>query len=159
MSARGRLSVPRLIGTVPLPRRHPGAAWILAIAGPLLIALLLLPFRSSLELSGFLSLSLLGIVAVALIGGVRPALTADVAGVLTGAFFFASPIYSLGVERTVDVVALVSFAVVAGVVGVMADSMRAERDAFALLAEEQGHLRVLASGLRAGECLGFLVID
>src|SRR5438094_8686595 len=69
---------------VRLPRRRRSAARVLAVAGPLLVAVGLLPFRSSLGLAGFLFCTLLAVVAVAVIGGVRPALTAIVVGFLGG---------------------------------------------------------------------------
>ena len=74
-----------------LPRRHRAAARVLAVVGPVVVAVGLLPFRSSLGLAGVLFCTLLAVVAVALIGGVGAALTAVVVGFLAGALLFAHP--------------------------------------------------------------------
>jgi hypothetical protein len=56
------------------------AAWVLAVAGPGLVTLAALPFRSSVGLGGFLFCVLLVVIADAVIGGVWPAITGVVAG-------------------------------------------------------------------------------
>jgi len=76
------------------------------------VALGLLPFRSSLGLPGVLFCTLLAVVAVALIGGVGAALTAVVVGFLAGALLFARPYGSLSPDNPVDVVAVIAFVVV-----------------------------------------------
>jgi two-component system sensor histidine kinase KdpD len=81
----------------------------------------LIPFRSSLGLPGALFSALLAVVLVALVGGMRPAAVATVVGFLLADFFFAAPIYSLRVDRLIDLVALIAFVCVAGVIGVLVD--------------------------------------
>jgi signal transduction histidine kinase len=121
-----------------LPRRRRSAARVLAVAGPLLVAVGLLPFRSSLGLAGFLFCTLLAVVAVAVIGGVRPALTAVVVGFLAGAFLHKPPYGDLRIYRPVDLVALIAFVVVGGGIGILVDDLTR-------LAEEQAALRRVAT--------------
>src|SRR5436309_8479131 len=118
MSALDRLvgsSLELRASRVRLPRRRRSAARVLAVAGPVVVAVGLLPFRSSLGLAGVLFCTLLAVVAVALIGGVGAALTAVVVGFLAGALLFAHPYGSLRPDSPVDVVALIAFVVVGGV--------------------------------------------
>jgi signal transduction histidine kinase len=121
-----------------LPRRHRAAARVVAVAGPVVVALGLLPVRSSLGLPGVLFCTLLAVVAVALIGGVGAALTAVVVGFLAGALLFARPYGSLHPDSPVDVVALIAFVVVGGVIGILVDDLTR-------LGEEQAALRRVAT--------------
>ena len=82
-----------------------------------------MPLRSSLGLAGALLCTLLAIVGVALLGGFRPALLATATGVLAADFLYTQPLYSLRVAHLVDVVGLVTFAVVAAVVGGLVDRL------------------------------------
>ncbi|MGO9876565.1 MAG: DUF4118 domain-containing protein [Acidimicrobiia bacterium] len=108
-------------GRVPLPLRRRQVAWVLAVAAPVLLTVSLIPVRASVGIAGALFAALLGVVAVAAIGGVRPAVVAIAAGFLTADFCFTLPYYSLRVDRLIDVIGLIAFAVVAGVVGVLVD--------------------------------------
>jgi len=63
------------------------------------------------------------VVGVALLGGFRPALLATVTGVLAADFFCTQPYYSLRVTRLVDVIGLVTFAIVAAAVGGLVDRL------------------------------------
>jgi len=105
----------------PGPRR--ATAWAMAVAIPGVITIALVPARSSVELAGALLCNLLGVVAVALLGGIRPALLATVVAFLASDFLFAPPFYSLRVGRWVDLIALVTFLVVAGLVGWLVDRL------------------------------------
>jgi K+-sensing histidine kinase KdpD len=84
------------------------AAWVLAVAGPGLVTLAALPFRSSVGLGGFLFCVLLVVIADAVIGGVWPAIT----GVVAGAIVFAAPLGSLRVDLHPGLVSLVAFVIV-----------------------------------------------
>jgi signal transduction histidine kinase len=116
-------------------------AWVLAVAGPALVGLVSVPFRSSFGLAGGLFCMVLVVVAVALTGGVRPALTAVGAGVLAGAFFLAPPYNNLGVNRLGDALALVVFALVGSVVAILVDEL-------AQLGEHQATSRRVEAALR-----------
>jgi two-component system sensor histidine kinase KdpD len=106
---------------VPLPPRRQLIGWVLAVLAPTVITVALIPFRSSLGLPGALFAALLAVVSVALVGGMLPAAVATVVGFLLADFFFAVPIYSLRVDRLIDLVALIAFGCVAGVIGVLVD--------------------------------------
>jgi two-component system sensor histidine kinase KdpD len=108
-------------GRVPLPGRRRQLAWVLAVVALLVLPLALLPFRSSVGVAGALFAALLGVVVVAAIGGVGPAAVAIIVGILTADFLFTVPYNSLHVDRLIDVIALVAFAVVGGVIGVLVD--------------------------------------
>ncbi|HEV3134261.1 MAG TPA: DUF4118 domain-containing protein [Acidimicrobiia bacterium] len=137
-------------GRVPLPRRRRQLAWGLAVIAPVLLTVALIPLRSSVGIAGALFAALLGVVTVAAIGGVRPAFVALIAGFLTADFFFTVPYYSLRVDRLIDVIALVAFAVVAGVVGVLVDILtRRGVQVAGARTEAEGLARLAAESLSA----------
>jgi signal transduction histidine kinase len=90
-------------------------AWIVAVAGPLVIALATLPLRPSFGVAGGLFCSLLVVVAVALIGSVPPAIAAVVVGVVAGATFYS--------VRTGGIVALVLFSLVGVTAALVVDEL------------------------------------
>ena len=120
---------PAAIGAPPPPRpvELPGprraAAWVLAVIAPVAVTAALIPLRSSLGLAGALLCALVAVVGVALLGGLRPALLATVTGVLAADFFYTQPLYSFRVARAVNVVGLITFAVVAAAVGGLVDRL------------------------------------
>jgi two-component system sensor histidine kinase KdpD len=126
----------------PLGTSRVRAGWALAVTGPPLLALALLPTQGpetlALEAMAFLALT----VASALVGGLRPALTAAVAGALLLNWFFTPPRHTLTVADPVDVLTLAVFLVVAAAVAGVVDtaarrSIQAElagREAATLLA-------------------------
>jgi two-component system, OmpR family, sensor histidine kinase KdpD len=105
------------------PRGRPGLPVrrqvIGAIVGALLLPLLTLVMsgvRDSLELPGALLLYLLAVVAVAAVGGVWPALAASVVAFLLVNWYFIPPIHEWTIHEGKDLIALVVFLLVAGVV-------------------------------------------
>jgi signal transduction histidine kinase len=110
----------------------------MAIVSPLLIALVSTPFRSSFMLAGVLFCTLLAVFAVAVIGGVWPALVTVGVGLLTAEFVLARPLGTVRVGRPGDVVALVAFAAVGGVIGLLVDDITG-------LVQEQAALRRVAT--------------
>ena len=64
---------------------------------------------------------LLAVVCVALLGGVLPALLATAVAVLLSDYFFTQPLHTLRVSNAVDVVALITFGIVALAVGGVVD--------------------------------------
>jgi signal transduction histidine kinase len=121
-----------------LPGRSRAVAYVIAIVSPVLIALLSVPFRSSFMLAGVLFCTLLAVFAVAVIGGAWPALVTVGVGLLAAEFVLARPIGSVRVSRPGDVVALVAFAAVGGVIGLLVDDITG-------LAQEQAALRRVAT--------------
>jgi two-component system sensor histidine kinase KdpD len=143
-----RIGQPPPARRVSLPVRRRVAAWILALLAPALLALALLPLRSSLGIAGELFCMLLAVMLVAVIGGWRPAGLATVAGFLFADFLYTAPYYSLRVNQLVDVVALVVFAAVALVIGALVDVLTRQGVQVARArAEATGLARLLAQRL------------
>jgi signal transduction histidine kinase len=87
------------------------AAWVLAAAGPALLTLGALPWRSSLILGGFLFSALLVVIMVAVIGGPPPALAAVGLSVLARVFLFAPPFEDRRADLQPNIISLAGFAV------------------------------------------------
>src|SRR5690348_11848173 len=105
---------PRGRRTLPVRRQVAGAA-----LGVLLLPLLTLVMasaRDSLDLPATLLLYLLAVVTIAAVGGVWPALGASVAAFLLANFYFIAPLHEFAIHAGKDVIALVVFLLVAGVV-------------------------------------------
>ena len=105
----------------PLSIRRRVAALILGVVGFPLLTLVLTTARGHVDLSTALSSYLVLVVAVAVIGGVWPAALAAVAGFLLSNYYFAPPLHTFTIADTRDIVALLIFLVVAGVVSVLVD--------------------------------------
>jgi len=140
--------------TVLLPGPRRATAWSLAAALPVLVTVALIPARSSLELAGVLLCNLLAVVTVALLGGFRPALLATVLAFAACDFFYAPPFYSLRVGRLVDLIALVTFLVVALAMGILVDLLTRQGVRVARATAEAHNLaRLAARSLVTGEGL------
>ena len=143
---RGRLGRRR----VSLPPRRLLLGWLLAVLAPVVVIGAAVPFRSSLGLAGALFCALLAVVLVSVVGGLFPGLLATVVSFLMADFFFAVPLHSLRVDRLIDLVALIAFAAVAIVVGILVDvltrqGLRAARGR----AEAESVTRLLADSVAA----------
>ena len=127
-----------------LRRRSPArrvAAWVLAVAGPVLLTLAALPLRSSLVLGGFLFSMMLVVIVAATLGGARPALTAVLLGVLTRVLFFAPPFASSSADLQPNLLSVIGFAVAGAVVAILIGELTK-------LAEEQASSRRVEAALR-----------
>jgi two-component system, OmpR family, sensor histidine kinase KdpD len=127
----------------PLGPRRLAAGWVLAIVGPALLSIVLVPTRDlptlALEAMSYLALT----VVCALVGGLWPALTAAVLGSLLLNWYFTPPQNTLTIADTINVVALAMFLVVAVAVAsvvdkaarrsIQADLARREADTLTLL--------------------------
>jgi two-component system, OmpR family, sensor histidine kinase KdpD len=80
------------------------------------------------------------------VGGTRPAVTAALVASLAADFFFAPPIYSLNVSRLADVVALIAFFGVAGIISVLVDRLTRRGIQVARASGEAEALARLAGG-------------
>ncbi len=134
-----------------LPPRRRKVAWVTAVVAPLVVTLALVPIRSSLELSGVLLCNLLLVVGVALLGGIRPAVLATAVAFAASDFFYAPPFYSLQVGQLVDVVALITFVVVAAAIGGLVDVLTRQGVRVARASAEGENLARLAAQTLAGE--------
>jgi two-component system sensor histidine kinase KdpD len=113
-------------------------------------------------LSGALLIFLLAVVTVAAVGGVWPALAAGVAAFLLANWFFIAPLHQLTIHEGKDLIALVAFLLVAGLVSALvnaaarrsAEAARARAEAETLarlgaqLMTEEDPLPLLISTLR-----------
>jgi two-component system, OmpR family, sensor histidine kinase KdpD len=136
--------VPRANRQVPMPPHRRQLGWLLGTAGVAGLAAALSPLRAGLGLPGALLCLLLAVVGVAFTGGLLPAAVATLVASLAADFFFTVPIYSLYVAHPVDIVALVVFFAVAGIMSGLVDRLarrglqvtraRAEAEALARLA-------------------------
>jgi two-component system sensor histidine kinase KdpD len=143
-----RLTVPSL-RQVPLPGLRRLTAWILAVIAPVAITVGLTPFRAPLGLTGALLCNLLAVLCVALLGGVLPALLATAVAVLLSDYFFTQPLHNLRVSNAVDVVALITFGIVAVAVGGLVDVLTRQGVRAARADAEARNLARLAAGAMA----------
>ena len=96
-------------------------SWVLAVAIPVALTLVLLPFRDGLSLTTVLLAYLLGVVASSLVGGLVPAVgTALVAGGLAN-WYFTPPYHELTISEPENVFALFVFLVVGAIVASIVD--------------------------------------
>ncbi len=129
----------------PLSRRRQVGSLAIGIVCFPLATLILSMNRSQIDLSIPLSVYLILVMAVAVVGGVVPAALAAVAGFLLSNYFFAPPIHTLTIADTRDVVALVIFLVVAGVVSSLVD-LSARRSVVAAQARADAHMLARVAG-------------
>jgi len=99
-----------------LSRRRQIAGWALAAIGLPLLTLVLANLRSDVTLAGDLLLYLALVVGVATVGGTWPGLGAAVAANLAANWFFIPPVHTFTIGATENLLALVVFLAVAGVV-------------------------------------------
>lgn len=95
-------------------RRSRGYA--LALLGPPLLTLALIPFRSHLALASDMLVFLLLVVIVALVGGRGPAVLAAVVGSLVLNFYFTPPLHTWVIADADNAISIVVFILVAGLV-------------------------------------------
>lgn len=123
------------------PRRR-NIAWGAAMVVPLLLTGVLAVLDEHLGIASDLLVHLLGCVAVAAIGGAAPAVAAAVWSTLLVNYFFTEPRRTLSIAHGENLLALVVFLIVAGVVGSLvsraarrtAEASRARSDAESLAA-------------------------
>ena len=87
-----------------------------------LVTLIMVMARDGLGLSGALLIYLLAVVTVAAVGGVWPALAAGVAAFLLANWFFIAPLHQLTIHEGKDLIALVEFLLVAGLVSALVNA-------------------------------------
>ncbi|HEY2564406.1 MAG TPA: ATP-binding protein, partial [Acidimicrobiales bacterium] len=131
--------------TSPLSRRRQVGAVILGIVSFPLATLILTTSWSHIDLSTSLGVYLILVMAVAVAGGMLPAALAAVAGFLLSNYFFAPPTHTLTIGDTRDVVALVAFILVAGVISTLVD-LSARRSVAAARARSDAHMLARVAG-------------
>jgi two-component system sensor histidine kinase KdpD len=146
----------------PLPRRRQLAGWLLAAVGLPLLTLVLVPLREEIGLETVLLLFLFLVVTVGTIGGLLPGIAAAILGFLLANWYFTPPTHTWTIADGENVVALIVFVVVSGVVSGLVDlaarraldaqRARAEAAALARLAADAGSddpLGALVASLRS----------
>ncbi len=145
-----------------LPVRRQVAGAVVGVVVLPLLTLVMAGMRDNLGLPGALLLYLLAVVGIAAIGGMWPALGASVAAFILANWYFIPPIHEWGIRNARDVIALVVFLLVAGVVSAFvqttgrrsAEAARARAEAETLarlggqLMVEEDPLPLLISTLR-----------
>ncbi len=140
----GLPSLPVRHRPIPVPPRRRQIGWVSGTGGIVVLSLALSGFRGTLGVPGALLFLLLAVAGVAAVGGALPAAVATVAGALAADFFFTPPYHSLRIQRAGDVVAVLVFVTVAGLLSALIDRLarrslqvtraKAEAEALARLA-------------------------
>jgi len=119
-----------------LSARRRAAGFVLAVAGPSLLALVLIDVQAQLSLPTDILAFLLVVVAVAIVGGLAPALVAAVVGFLLLNYSFTPPLHQFAVAARQNLFALLAFLVVATAVSTVVDlAARRTREASRARAE------------------------
>jgi two-component system sensor histidine kinase KdpD len=134
-------------GAVVSPRRRL-VAWLLAILAPPVLTLVLANLRGALTLPSDLLMFLLVVVVVAALGGFVPALFCAVTGFLLANWFFTPPYYEFTISQGENLVALVIFLVVGGVVSLLV-AFASRRTAEAAQARAEAETLAALSGTLA----------
>jgi two-component system sensor histidine kinase KdpD len=122
------LLTPPKLRLAPLSRSRRSTAFVLTAVGLPLLTLILTSVRDSLGVQNALLLYLLFVVAIATIGGAIPGAVASIAAFLLLNWYFAPPIHTFTISNSRDVLALVTFLVVAGVISALVDLATRRRD-------------------------------
>ena len=127
------------------------AGWLLAVLGPVLLALGLAQVRDRLSLPSELLLFLTLAVAVALVGGLLPALVAAVLGSLLLNYYFTPPVHSFTISEPENALALVIFVVLSAAVASVVDLAARRTQQAAEAQAEAATLSTLAGTVLRGE--------
>jgi two-component system sensor histidine kinase KdpD len=134
-------TVPRARRPAALPRRRVLLGWLVAATGLPLLTAILVQLHDHLRLPSILLLYLLLVATVSAVGGLWPALAAAVAGFLLANWYFTPPFHTFTIAEGENILALVVFLAVAGIVSAFvalaarraAEGARARAEAEALL--------------------------
>jgi two-component system, OmpR family, sensor histidine kinase KdpD len=128
---------------------------LLAPASATALALALQPGRAL----GAISIFLLGVVVAAALAGIRSGLAASVLSFLSLNYFFTEPLHTFRVTDSEDVVALLVFLIVAGIVGSLVARALEERSRAARGERESRLLSYFATKVLSGEPLDQVLGD
>ncbi|MEU9892715.1 sensor histidine kinase KdpD [Streptomyces phaeochromogenes] len=125
--------------------------WLVGVAGPALLTLLLTSVTPSVGLANDMLLFLTLTVAAALLGGLYPALASAVVGSLLLNWFFTPPVHTLTIADPKNIVAIAIFVGVAVSVASVVDLAARRTHQAARLRAESEILSVLAGSVLRGE--------
>ncbi|HEX2384469.1 MAG TPA: DUF4118 domain-containing protein [Acidimicrobiales bacterium] len=155
--SRSLLSPPKL-RLAPLSRSRRGTAFVLTAVGLPVLTLLLTSVRDSIGVQNALLLYLLFVVAISTIGGAIPGTVASIGAFLLLNWYFAPPIHTFTISNSHDLLALVTFLVVAGVISTLVDlATRRREDAVRARAEARALAAMAGTVLQDPEPLPKLV--
>ncbi|MFJ6485034.1 ATP-binding protein [Streptomyces sp. NPDC091682] len=149
-AAKGRRSLP-VARSGRLGRSRLIWGWIVGIAGPALLALLLSQVVPDLGLANDMLLFLTFTVAAALLGGLLPALASAAFGSLLLNYFFTPPVHKLTIADPKNIVAIAIFVGVAVSVASVVDLAARRTHQAARLRAESEILSFLAGSILRGE--------
>jgi hypothetical protein len=135
-------------------RQHPlpsTSALVVAFAGPVVLALLLIPFRSSMRTSNVALVLVIAVVTAAVLGGRIGGAIAAVMSALSYDFFFTHPYYSLTINRADDLVTAILLLAVGLIVGEVVVRGWRSRAAAAESRREAARVRNVAQLAAGGE--------
>jgi two-component system sensor histidine kinase KdpD len=130
-----------------LSRRRRVLGWATAALGPVLLTVVMTRLRGDLTLTSDLLLYLVVVVAAAALGGLGPALVSGVAAFLLANWYFTPPIHNWTIDQAENLLALLVFLVVAGVVGALVTAAARRSFEAARAKAEAGTLARLSGGL------------
>ena len=138
--------VPRVRRPATLPRRRVAIGLALAAFAPPLLTVVLAELRDMVSLPSVLLLFLLLVVGISAVGGLLPALAAAISGFLLVNWYFTPPLYTFTIGEGENILALVVFLAVAGVVsGFVALAARRAAEAQRVRAETEALARLAGS--------------
>ncbi len=143
------LALPHGRGSLSTRRRAHG--YLLAVLLPIVMTLVLVPFRGEVNLVSDMLIFLLVTVVVALVGGLAPALIAAVAGSALLNYYFTPPLHTLSIGETNNALALIVFVLVAMLVSGAVDLAARRTRQAARAAAESRTLANLAGSVLVGE--------
>ncbi|MDQ0940192.1 two-component system sensor histidine kinase KdpD [Streptomyces sp. V1I1] len=127
------------------------AGWLVGVAGPVLLSLILTSLDDSLGLANDVLLFLFLTVASALLGGLLPALASAAVGSLLLNYYFTPPTHTLTISDPKNIVAIVIFFAVAVAVASVVDLAARRTHQAARLRAESEILSFLAGSVLRGE--------
>jgi hypothetical protein len=137
--------------------RLPVSALVVAVAGPVVVAVVLLPFRADLRTSNVALILVLAVLVAAIVGGRLGGALAAVSAAVSLDFLFTRPYYSFSISDGGDVQTVALLLVVGLVVGEIVARSRHSHAVARRRSREAEHLRHLAELAAGGESSGRLV--
>jgi two-component system sensor histidine kinase KdpD len=128
-----------------LPRRW--LPWLLAVAIPIVVTLLLHPFRDTLALTTVVLAYLLGVVASSLVGGLAPAVVTSLVASLLANYYFTPPVGQLTIASPENAFALLAFVAVGSAVATIVDRSAARAREASRRGVEAAVLASLSAGV------------
>jgi two-component system sensor histidine kinase KdpD len=128
-----------------LPRRW--LPWALAVVIPIVVTLVLHPFREDLALTTVVLAYLLGVVASSLVGGLAPAVVTSLVASLLANYYFTPPVGQLTIASPENAFALLAFVAVGSAVATIVDRSAARAREASRRGAEAAVLASLSAGV------------